>query len=150
MRYLSDAHALIWFVDQDHLLSPNAHSIMSNSANDLLLSAATIREIGIKVGLQKLPLSMPFTQWMNKAIADHGLVILPITVEYIDNQIGLPHHHRDPFDRILASQAVVEGIPLLSKDATFDKYGVIRIWQKPAMHYVLSRKLIASPYNRSC
>ena len=128
MRYLLDAHALIWFVDQDHLLSPNAHSIMSNSANDLLLSAATIWEIGIKVGLQKLPLSMPFKQWMNKAIADLGIVILPITVEYSDKQIGLLHHHRDPFDRILASQAIVEGIPLLSKDATFDKYGVIRIW----------------------
>ncbi len=82
MRYLLDAHALIWFVDQDHLLSPNAHAIMSNSTNDLVLSAATIWEIGIKVGLQKLPLSMPFKQWMNKAIADLGIVILPITVEY--------------------------------------------------------------------
>ena len=71
---------------------------------------------------------MSFKQWMNKAIADLGLVILPITAEYIDNQISLPHHHRYPFDRILASQAIVEGIPLLSKDATFDKYGVIRIW----------------------
>ena len=78
--------------------------------------------------MQKLPLSMPFNQWMNKAIADLGLVILPITVEYIDKQIGLVHHHLDPFDRILASQAVVEGIPLLSKDATFDNYGVVRIW----------------------
>jgi len=59
-------------------------------------------------------------QWMNKAIADLGIVILPITVEYSDKQIGLLHHHRDPFDRILASQAIVEGIPLLSKD--------VRIW----------------------
>lgn len=54
MRYLLDAHALIWLVDQDHLLSPIAHSFMSNSSIDLVLSAATIWEIGIKVGLQKL------------------------------------------------------------------------------------------------
>lgn len=55
MRCLLDAHALIWFVDQDHLLSPIAHSVMSNSSNDLVLSAATIWEIGIKVSLKKLP-----------------------------------------------------------------------------------------------
>lgn len=129
MRHLIDSQSLIWYVDQDHLLSAAAHAAISNPANDLLLSAATIWEIAIKVGLGKLPLSIPYRQWMDKAIADLELVVLPITVVYADVQVGLPSHHRDPFDRLLAAQALVEGIPLVSADAIFDQYGVSRIWE---------------------
>jgi PIN domain nuclease of toxin-antitoxin system len=96
MRHLVDAQSLIWYVDQDHLLSPAAHAAITAPANDLLLSAATIWEIAIKTGLKKLALSLPYRQWMNKAIADLGLAVLPITVEYADMQAGLPDHHRDP------------------------------------------------------
>ena len=93
MRHLIDSQSLIWYVDQDHLLSPAAHAAITNPANDLLLSAATIWEIAIiaiKVGLRKLPLSMPYRRWMNQAISDLGLVVLPITVDYANVQAGLP------------------------------------------------------------
>jgi PIN domain nuclease of toxin-antitoxin system len=129
MKVLLDAHALIWYVDQDHLLSGPAHAAITDPANDLFLSAGTIWEIGIKVGLERLSLSMPFRQWMNKAISDLGLTLLPITVEYADAQAQLPRHHGDPFDRLLAAQAQVESVPLVSADAIFDQYGVNRIWQ---------------------
>ncbi len=131
MRHLIDSQSLIWYVDQDHLLSPAAHAAITNPANDLLLSAATIWEIAIiaiKVGLRKLPLSMPYRRWMNQAISDLGLVVLPITVDYADVQAGLPTHHRDPFDRLLAAQALVESVPVISVDTIFDQYGVRRIW----------------------
>ena len=128
MRLLLDTHALIWYVDHDHLLSASAHAAITDSANDLLLSAGTIWEIGIKVGLNKLSLSMPYREWMNKAIADLGLTLLPISVEYADVQAGLPRHHGDPFDRLLAAQARVENIPLISSDPVFDRYGLKRIW----------------------
>ena len=128
MRLLLDTHALIWYVDQDHLLSASAHAAITDSANDLLLSAGTIWEIGIKVGLNKLSLSMPYREWMNKAIADLGLTLLPISVEYADVQAGPPRHHGDPFDRLLAAQARVENIPLVSSDPVFDQYGLKRIW----------------------
>jgi len=128
MRLLLDTHALIWYVDQDHLLSASAHAAITDSANDLLLSAGTIWEIAIKVGLNKLSLSMPYREWMNKAIADLGLTLLPISVEYADVQAGLPRHHGDPFDRLLAAQARVEDIPLISADPVFDRYGLKRIW----------------------
>ncbi|MCC6123747.1 MAG: type II toxin-antitoxin system VapC family toxin [Pirellulales bacterium] len=128
MRLLLDTHALIWYVDQDHLLSTSAHAAITDPANDLLLSAGTIWEIGIKVGLSKLSLSMPYREWMNKAIADLGLTLLPISVEYADVQAGLPRHHGDPFDRLLAAQARVENIPLVSSDPIFDRYGLKRIW----------------------
>ena len=98
----------------------------------MLLSAGTIWEIGIKVGLKKLSLSLPFRQWMAKAIADLGLTTLPITVAYADVQAGLPRHHGDPFDRLLAAQAQVESVSLVSADLVFDQYGVNRIWQSPA------------------
>jgi PIN domain nuclease of toxin-antitoxin system len=128
MKVLLDSHALIWYVDQDQLLSASAHAAITNPANELLLSAASVWEIGIKVGLNKLSLSMPYRQWMNKAIADLGLRLLPITVEYADVQAGLPRHHGDPFDRLLAARARVENMPLVSADAVFDQYGVNRIW----------------------
>jgi PIN domain nuclease of toxin-antitoxin system len=129
MRHLVDSQSLIWYVDQDHLLSPAAHAAITNPANELLLSAATIWEIAIKVGLGKLPLSMPYRQWINKAIADLGLVVLPITVDYADAQARLQMHHRDPFDRLLCAQALVESVPVISSDEVFDRYGVTRIWQ---------------------
>lgn len=128
MRLLLDTHAVIWWVDQDHLLTPTAHSAIADPSNDLLLSAATVWEIAIKVGLGKLSLSLPYKQWMSKAIADIGVTVLPITVEYADVQAGLPKHHGDPFDRLMIAQATVEMVPIVSADAAFDSYGVTRIW----------------------
>ena len=93
-----------------------------------LPSAATIWEIAIKVGLKKLALSLPYRQWMDKAMADLGLTVLPITVEYADRQSGLPGHHRDPFDRMLIAQGMIEKVPIISADAFFDQYGVNRVW----------------------
>ncbi|MDD5037623.1 MAG: type II toxin-antitoxin system VapC family toxin [Methylococcaceae bacterium] len=128
MRLLIDTQSLIWYVDQDHLLSPAAHRGISDPANDLLLSAATVWEIGIKVGLNKLTLSMPYRAWMERAISDLGLSILPITVEATDRQAGLPWHHRDPFDRLIIAQALVENMAVVSSDQIFDQYGIKRLW----------------------
>ena len=113
MRILVDAHALIWYVDQDHLLVP-PHAAITSANNYIFLSAATIWEISIKVGLRKLSLSLPYRQWMNKAIAAFRLTSLPITVEYAGAQAALPQHHGDPFDRMLVAQALSERLPVVS------------------------------------
>lgn len=128
MRLLLDSHVLIWYVDQDHLLSRAAHAAITDPANDLYLSTATIWEIAIKVGLGKLKLSAPYRPWMTKVSSDLGLIELPITIETADLHASLPSHHRDPFDRMLAAQSLVESMPLVSSDAIFDRYGVQRIW----------------------
>ena len=128
MRVLLDSHVVLWAVDDPSKLSANAVTTLKAPANDLLLSAGTIWEISIKVGLKKLELSTPYRQWMKRAIDDLGLTLLPITVEYTDAQAGLPRHHGDPFDRLLAAQARVENIPLVSSDPVFDQYGLKRIW----------------------
>jgi PIN domain nuclease of toxin-antitoxin system len=65
---------------------------------------------------------------MDAIIANLQLTILPVTVEYADRQSTLPPHHKDPFDRFLIAQALVEGIPVVSVDAAFDPYGIARIW----------------------
>lgn len=128
MRRLIDAHALIWAVDDPSKLGPQGVIELKNPANQLVLSAVTIWELSIKVGLGKLKLSLPFRQWMNKAIADLGLSIVPITVEYADVQAGLPQHHGDPFDRMIVAQATVDGMAIISADPQLDAYGVTRIW----------------------
>ncbi|HKB01798.1 MAG TPA: type II toxin-antitoxin system VapC family toxin [Gemmataceae bacterium] len=128
MRLLVDSHTVIWAVDDPTQLSPAARAALQDPANELLVSAATIWEIAIKVGLGKLVLTLPYRQWMNRAIADLGLTLLPITVAYADAQAGLPRHHGDPFDRLLAAQALTEGISIIGADTAFDPYGVSRIW----------------------
>jgi PIN domain nuclease of toxin-antitoxin system len=129
MRHLLDAHSLIWALDNPSKLGAAAVTALQDPANQLLLSAGTMWELGIKTALGKLTLSLPFRQWMDKAMADLGLTVLPIALDHVELQAGLPFHHRDPFDRLLAAQALVEGIPLVSADTVFDQYGVNRIWK---------------------
>lgn len=128
MRLLIDTHALIWYVDQHQLLSRPAFAAITDPANDLLVSAATVWELSIKVGLGKLTLSQPYRQWMSQAFADLSLLLLPITVDSADAQATLPHHHGDPFDRMLVAQAIVEGIAVVSADGQLDPYGIARVW----------------------
>ena len=128
MKLLVDSQSLIWYVDQDQMLSPAAHRGMTDPANDLLLSAASVWEIGIKVGLNKLTLSLPYRAWMERAISDLGLIILPITVEATDMQASLPWHHRDPFDRLIIAQSLVGNMAIVSSDQIFDQYGIKRLW----------------------
>jgi PIN domain nuclease of toxin-antitoxin system len=128
MRVLVDANALIRAVDQPALLGAAARSVLEDPGNQLLLSVATIWEISIKVGLKKLALATPYRQWITRGVADLGMVLLPITIDYTDAQVGLPMHHRDPFDRLLVAQAQVEGVSVVSSDAVFEQYGVTRIW----------------------
>jgi len=128
VRLLLDSHTLFWSVDDPKKVSATAMAANQPLANSVLLSAATIWELAIKVGLGKMSLSLPYRQWMDKAIADLKLTILPVTVAYAERQSTLPLHHKDPFDRLMIAQALVEGIPIVSADAAFDPYGVTRVW----------------------
>jgi PIN domain nuclease of toxin-antitoxin system len=66
---------------------------------------------------------------MEKALIDLALVVSPITLEFAERQMALPFHHRDPFDRLLAAQCLVEAVPIVSADSVFDQYGVSRTWE---------------------
>jgi len=128
MRVLLDSHTLIWAADEVARIPGAALTAVRDARNDRLVSAATIWEIAIKVGKKRLPLSLPYRPWMDQVMADLCLTLLPITLDHAERQSILPNHHADPFDRLLIAQALVEGVPVVSGDVTFDAYGVTRIW----------------------
>jgi PIN domain nuclease of toxin-antitoxin system len=128
VRLLLDTHALLWAVDNPARLASTARSEITNPANSRFVSAVTIWEIAIKAGLNKLSLSLPFRQWVDRAF--HQLVadLLPITLDHAGAYLHLPHHHGDPFDRMLAAQSLADSLTVVSADAVFDLYGVPRLW----------------------
>jgi PIN domain nuclease of toxin-antitoxin system len=128
VRLLIDTHTLIWATDDPSKLSGAATKALLDPANDLLLSAATVWEMAIKIGQKKLTLSLPYRTWMEKAIADLRLALLPVTVAYAERQADLPAHHKDPFDRMIIAQALVEGVGVVCCDVAFDAYGIMRVW----------------------
>jgi PIN domain nuclease of toxin-antitoxin system len=128
MLALLDSHTLIWAQDSPAKLGAAAAIVLQDADSALLLSAGTIWEIGIKVAIGKLKLSQPYRQWIERAILDLDLIVLPISLDHAERQTILPFRHRDPFDRLLASQSLVGAIPLISCDVIFDGYGVVRIW----------------------
>jgi PIN domain nuclease of toxin-antitoxin system len=128
MRLLLDTHALLWFVWNHPNLSATALSLITDPKNTLFLSAASIWEIALKVGIGKLTLADPYDVFMNQAISTTGLTILPIEVRHATALAALPRHHGDPFDRMVIAQALVETWSLVGVDAVFDAYGVNRLW----------------------
>jgi PIN domain nuclease of toxin-antitoxin system len=128
VKLLLDSHTQIWAADDPAKLTALAQALLQDPSHDRLVSAASLWEIAIKFCLGRLPLSLPYRQWMDKAIADLGLILLPITLDHAERQASLPWHHRDPFDRLLVAQAQVESMPIVSADAILDSYAISRIW----------------------
>jgi PIN domain nuclease of toxin-antitoxin system len=128
MRLLLDTHAFLWFVLNDPQLSATAGRLISDPANDVLISPASYWEIAIKVALRKLDLHAPYDDFMQRAIVGNDFEILPIEPRHTSLLTTLPFHHRDPFDRLIVAQAIVENIPLISVDAVLDQYPITRLW----------------------
>jgi PIN domain nuclease of toxin-antitoxin system len=85
-------------------------------------------EIAIKTSIGKLPLAKPFDQFIPEQLTRNGFQVLGLTVEHTAKLASLPLHHRDPFDRMLVAQSLVENLPLLSNDEDLDTYGIKRLW----------------------
>lgn len=128
MSLLLDTHAFLWFILNDARLSGTAKTLLSSPANVLFLSPASYWEMAIKIGTGKYVLSEPYGAFMHREITTHGIRILDITLEHCAVLTTLPRHHRDPFDRLLIAQAMVEGISIVSTDADFDAYPITRLW----------------------
>ena len=128
MRLLLDSHAFLWFIMGSANLSVNARALIEDPANERLLSLASLWEIAIKTSLGKLTLSAPFDELIPAQLKLNGIELLNINVDHLSTLSTLPFHHRDPFDRLIISQAIVEKLPVISLDGTFDAYGVTRHW----------------------
>ena len=120
MILLLDAHALLWWLADDPTLDAAARSTISDPASDVLVSAATVWEIGIKRALGKLEAPAG----IRDAIDQSGFVGLPVTLDDAETAARLPSHHRDPFDRMLVAQASRLGAIVVTRDVAFRPYGI--------------------------
>jgi PIN domain nuclease of toxin-antitoxin system len=128
MKLLLDTHSFLWFVNGDSALSQPARLAIESVNNQRFLSIASVWEIAIKVSIGKLKLAQPFQTFIEETTHPNDIAILNIELAHTVEVTTLPFHHRDPFDRLLAAQALVEGMTLVSKDTIFDMYGCPRMW----------------------
>ncbi len=128
MNLLLDTHAFLWFVWGHKNLSSTAQSLIADPKNQVFLSAASHREIAIKTSTGKLVLTAPFRDFIEQSLAKNNFTPLAIEIVHSDVVLRLPFHHRDPFDRMLIAQSLVEQMPIVSNEVIFDPYGVQRLW----------------------
>jgi PIN domain nuclease of toxin-antitoxin system len=124
VKLLLDTHAALWLLSGDERLGENALRHLTDDANQVLLSAAVVWEVAIKRALGKLVVPGEYAT----LLLDAGVQPLPISIAHAAAVEDLPPHHRDPFDRMLVSQACAEGAALVSRDEALRPYGVTLIW----------------------
>lgn len=123
-----DTHAFLWFIAGDSQLSQDAQVAIADAANDVLLSAASLWELAIKLSLGRLSLDGPFESFIAEQLPVNSIDLLPISLAHVTRVATLPFHHRDPFDRLLIAQALVDDLVLVSNERLFDSYAVRRLW----------------------
>ena len=128
MNLLLDTQALLWFLLDDPRLSKNARESIITQDALIFVSPASLWEIAIKISLGKYALPVPFATFWDEQLLSNDFNLLSITVSHTARVVDLPFHHRDPFDRLIIAQSLVEGIPVVSSDDMFDHYGAERLW----------------------
>ncbi len=129
MKILLDTHALLWLVTQDRRLSHTARTLFLDAHNVILLSMASVWEMAIKKSLGRLKFSNGLSNFVNEHILGNDVRLLSIQLDHLYQVESLPFHHRDPFDRLIIAQALVEALPILGSDSSFDAYPCSRIWE---------------------
>src|SRR5262245_55359032 len=124
MKLLLDTHIFLWFIMGSPKLSINARTMIENPTNEKFVSIISMWETAIKVSIGKLVLSTPFDVLIPQQFSLNGFELLSIKIDHIAMVATLPFHHRDPFDRLMAAQAMVEQMHIVSVDSAFDVYGV--------------------------
>lgn len=128
MRFLLDTHTLLWALDDHPKLGARARELLVTPQDGLIVSIASAWDMAIKQSLGKLRLTLPVERLITERLPLLGVTVLPIQIARIGRLETLPFHHRDPFDRMLAAQALAEGLTVLSADEALDAYGVTRVW----------------------
>lgn len=128
MRLLLDTHTLLWWLAGDDALSMSAQNAIADPGNDVFVSAASAWEISTKHRIGKLPGAAAIVGDLDGVITAQGFAGLPVTLRHGQVAGGLPGPHRDPFDRMLIAQAMLERLVLISNETPFDAYGVQRYW----------------------
>jgi PIN domain nuclease of toxin-antitoxin system len=122
---LLDTHAMCWYASGDPQLSTNAQTLIQDATNEVLISPASYWEIAIKVSIGKWLMHRPYEDFMDACLNRYGFRVLPIEPRHTAKVATLPFRggHKDPFDRLLVAQALVEAVPIVSSDIALDAYG---------------------------
>jgi PIN domain nuclease of toxin-antitoxin system len=123
LRILLDTHVFIWWDDESAALTETLREAIADSANEIFVSAASVWEIAIKRRRGRIA----FARGIKESIDRNGFHHLAIGPAHAEHAGGLPLHHRDPFDRMLVAQSVLEGMALATQDAAMRPYGAVRI-----------------------
>jgi PIN domain nuclease of toxin-antitoxin system len=124
LRLLLDTHIFIWWAGESARLSPTILSYLRDKGNSLVLSVASTWEMQIKAQMGKLDLGLPLSELIESQRRTNGVEVLPVGVEHVLALDRLPQHHKDPFDRMLVAQSIVEETTLVSVDPVFAAYPV--------------------------
>ena len=127
MKYLLDFHTLIWFLENDSRLSEKSKVIIEEDLNELYVSIVSLWELNIKINLGKINLSVSLQRIVD-LLESFSITILPLSFIHIKGIDKLSLHHKDPFDRILISQAISEDLIIISKDENFKLYQAKVVW----------------------
>lgn len=124
MNLLLDTQTLLWWRDGNRRLGRRARRAIASDAASVTVSAASIWEMAIKSSIGRLKLRDPLDVWMGGTLQAHGFTTLSITIAHAVGVAALPHHHPDPFDRLLIAQAQLEHLTIVTADSAFDDYDV--------------------------
>jgi PIN domain nuclease of toxin-antitoxin system len=127
MRLLLDTYTVLWWLDSPKLLGKTGYNLMTDPANELLISPVIPWEIAIKANKYKQIPHALITNF-HAVLQQQGFTSIGIDPLHAIRSGLLPFHHRDPFDRLLAAQSLELNVPIVSRDTVFDQYGVQRIW----------------------
>lgn len=127
MKLLLDTNTLLWTFLHSSRLPAQVREILADLENDIFVSAAAAWEIATKVSVGKLRLPADTTDYLQSRFEAFDFKHLPITYEHALATRHLPMHHRDPFDRILIAQALLEGLTIVTGEKLFQQYGVATI-----------------------
>ena len=128
MKCLLDTHAFLWLNDESERLTQTVIDLCSSGEHEFYLSMASPWEMQIKHQLGKLSLAMPIAELVIKNTQENNIKLLPIDLSHINYLEQLPSHHKDPFDRIIIAQAIIEGMTIISIDHAFVGYPVQTLW----------------------
>ena len=124
MNLLLDTHTFLWFVNDNYQLSNYAKDLIEQRNNVCYLSIASLWEMSIKYNLGKLKLDPDYEEFVEREVLVSSIKILNIKLEHLRINASLPFHHKDPFDRLIIAQSIVENIPIVTLDSAFEKYSV--------------------------
>jgi PIN domain nuclease of toxin-antitoxin system len=128
VKVLLDTHAVLWWILGNPRLSKSASEILSQRNTTILVSAISGHEIATKHRLGKLPVPLQLAENLDGTIAENGWQSLPLTMAHAQLAGRLQGAHRDPFDRMLAAQALTENVELVTNDPAFTAFGVRVLW----------------------